>query len=213
MNEPMDRTLLTDASVSLTDVTTGESYVLSPDNDGYFYNEISGIPGHTYRLVIKRDGKVYQAETTMYPPAEFVSLDFNWIKMPYDYVAVLQARFEDSSDEDDYYWIKVYRNGEIYRWSEMSDSGDVDGVLTYVTMTSRKDTDKEDDDEVLFDGDIVTVSVSGISREMNDYLEALGNDSNGPAMFTGDKCLGYFLASSPVSKTIVFHPDEITEYK
>jgi hypothetical protein len=48
---------------------------------------------------------------------------------------------------------------------------------------------------------------------MHDYLEALQNDSNGPAMFSGDKCLGYFVATSPVSASIVFRPDEIPEYK
>ncbi len=213
MDEPMDRTLLTDASVVLSDITTGEEFVLATDSDGSFYNDIPGISGHDYRLRIERNGKIYEAETTMFPPTEFVSLDFNWIKMPYDYVAVLQTRFLDCSDGDDYFWIKIYRNGKIYKWSELSDSGSVNGQLTFVTMTSRKDTDEEDDDEVLYDGDVVTVSVSGISREMNGYLEAIGNDSNGPAMFTGDKCLGYFLATSPVSKTIVFHPDEIPEYK
>ena len=31
----------------------------------------------------------------------------------------------------------------------MSDKGDMDGVLIAVTMTSRKDTDAEDDESVL----------------------------------------------------------------
>ena len=80
-------------------------------------------------------------------------------------------------------------------------------------MTSRKDTDEEGDDEVLFDGDVMTFTVTQISKEMHDYLEALQNDSNGPAMFSGPRVLGYFLASSPVSRSITFHPDLIPEYK
>lgn len=89
----------------------------------------------------------------------------------------------------------------------------MDGVSTFITMTTRRDTDEEDDDTVLFDGDVITVTVSPISLGMHDYLEALQNGSNGPAMFRGDKCLGYFMATSPVSDSIVFHPDEIPEYK
>ena len=80
----------------------------------------------------------------------------------------------------------------------MSDKGDVAGVLTAVTMTSRNDTDAEDDESVLYDGDVISVSISTVSRVMYDYLEALQNDISGPAIFTGDKCLGYFMATSPV---------------
>lgn len=150
----------------------------------------------------------------MYPPTEIESLEFNWIKMPYDYVAVFQGRFYDNRDiEGESYWIRLYRNGEIYQWGEMDDRSAVDGISTFFTMTTRQDTDEEEDDTVLFDGDVITCTVSPISRAMHDYLEALQNDSNGPAMFSGDKCLGYFMATSPVSDSIVFHPDELPEYK
>uniref|UniRef100_UPI0025B67046 hypothetical protein n=1 Tax=uncultured Duncaniella sp. TaxID=2768039 RepID=UPI0025B67046 len=87
------------------------------------------------------------------------------------------------------------------------------GINTFLTLTTRRDTDEEDDDTVLFDGDIITCTIAPISREMHNYLEALQNDSNGPAMFSGDKCLGYFMATSPVSESIAFHPDEIPEFK
>ncbi|MBD5291516.1 MAG: hypothetical protein HDS24_05545, partial [Bacteroides sp.] len=65
----------------------------------------------------------------------------------------------------------------------------------------------------LLDGDEVTALVIPISREMVDYLTALEQDSNGPAMWQGNFCLGYFLASTIASKTIIFHPNELTEYK
>lgn len=214
MDEPMDRTHLTDAVVTLTDLTDGDVYTLRTDAEGFFVDPTPGIVGHDYRLVVERAGCRYEAEATMYPPAEIESLEFNWIKMPYDYVAVLQGRFYDNKDlEGESYWIKLYRNGEIYQWGEMDDRSAVDGITTFTTMTTRKDTDQEDDKTVLFDGDVLTCTVLPISRAMHDYLEALQNDSNGPAMFSGDKCLGYFIATSPVSESIVFHPDEIPEYK
>ena len=109
--------------------------------------------------------------------------------------------------------MKLYRNGEIYSWQEQDDRTAYEGVNTFFTMTSRKDTDEEDDDEVLFDGDVMTVTVTPISRSMHDYLEALQNDSNGPALFSGRRVLGYFLASTPVSRSVTFRPDEIPEYK
>ncbi len=214
MDEPMDTTRLTDATVTLRDVTSGTEYTLTPDTEGFFRDPTPGIAGHDYSLTVARNGDTFEATTRMYPPTEIVSLEFNWINMPYDQVAVLQAQYLDDPEAlQDCYWIKLYRNGEIYSWQEQDDRGATDGVATFFTMTSRRDTDEEEDDEVLYDGDIMTFSVTQISKEMHDYLEALQNDSNGPAMFTGPRVLGYFLASSPVSRSIVFHPDEIPEYK
>lgn len=214
MDEPMNRTRLTDAVVTLTDLTDGTVYNLRADEDGFFVDPTPGIVGHDYHLVVERDGCRYEADATMYPPTEIESLEFNWIKMPYDYVAVLEGRFFDNKTLiGESYWVKIYRNGEIYQWGEMDDRSAVDNICTFVAMTTRKDTDEEEDDTVLYDGDVITCTVLPISRSMHDYLEALQNDSNGPAMFGGDKCLGYFMATSPVSDSVVFHPDELPEYK
>ncbi len=214
MDHPMDRTRLTDASVALIDLSSEIEYTLKADADGYFTDSTPGIPGHDYRLIVEKDGFTYEAESHMYPPTEILSLEFNWINMPYDQVAVLQAQYTDNPNESqDCYWIKLYRNGEIYSWQEQDDRGAIDGVATFFTMTSRRDTDEEEDDEVLFDGDEMTFTVAQITKEMHDYLEAFKNGRNGPAMFSGSRVLGYFLASSPVSKSIIFHPDEIPEYK
>ena len=214
MDEPMDRTHLTDASVIIADLTDGAEYILTPDSDGFYTDPTPGIPGHRYRLTVKREGNEYASETTMYAATEIVSAEFNWISMPYDKVAVFQARYTDNpADTGDCYWVKLYRNGEIYSWQEQDDRTAADGVNTFFTMTSRKDTEKEEDDEILFDGDVMTVTVTPISREMHDYLEALQNDSNGPFLFSGPRVLGYFLASTPVSRSVTFHPDQIPEYK
>lgn len=214
MDEPMDLTRRTDATVIITDLTTGEARELQPDSDGYFADATPGIVGHDYRLSVCRGGDTFESETAMYPPAQIIALQFNWIKMPYDHVAVLQGLFlDDTATQDDCYWIKVYRNGEIYLWNQIDDRGAVDGVAIFMAMTSRRDVSAEDDASVLRDGDVVTMTLSPISRTMHGYLEALQNDSSGPALFTGGRCLGYFMATSPTSASITFHPDDIPVYE
>lgn len=214
MDEPMDRTRLTDASVMITDLTDGLEYALTADADGFFTNPTPGIPGHRYKLTVERDGNTYSMETTMYHATEIVDAEFKWISMPYDKVAIFQVRYLDNpSGTGDCFWVKLFRNGEVYSWQEQDDRTASDGVNTFFTMTSRKDTDEEDDDEVLFDGDVMTVTITPISREIHNYLEALQNDSNGPYLFSGPRVLGYFVASDPVSKSVTFHPDQIPEYK
>ncbi|MDE6427955.1 MAG: DUF4249 domain-containing protein [Muribaculaceae bacterium] len=210
MDEPMDRTRLTDAIVTLTDLTYGSEVTLTLDDDGCFISAEGGIAGHEYRLSIDRQGELFQSETRMLAPTEIIGLQFFWINMPYDQVAVLQGQFTDNpAVDDECYWVKIYRNGEIYQWQEIDDRGAFEGVGTFTAMTSRRDTDAEDDSTVLYDGDIMTVEVYPITRLMHNYLEAIGNDSNGPALFTGNRVLGYFLASSPASASITFHPAEL----
>ncbi|MBD5250828.1 MAG: DUF4249 family protein [Barnesiella sp.] len=213
MDELMDLSRLTDATVSVEDLNDGNVEILSVDSEGYYSTSTGGAVGHNYRLKVERSGSKYQAVATMYGPVDILSVEFNWIKMPYDHVAVLQCKFTDDVDtEGDCYWVKIYRNGEIYRWIQTDDRSKVDGLCSVTFMTTRKDTGEEDDDDVLYDGDVVTCSVSRISRLMYEYLEALGNNSNGPAMYEGDQCLGYFMATSTVEKSIEFKPDEIPFY-
>ncbi len=211
MDEPMRRERLRDASVVITDLTSGQEFELAPDSDGQYVSDMKGEEGHEYRLVVERNGERYSSECLMRPATEITGMEFNWIKMPYDYVAVLQVSFTDpAASHDDYYWLRVYRNGEAYQWVAINDLLSAGGIINEVLMTSRMDLDEEDDADKLEDGDVVTATVVPVSRAMHDYLEALSvGNSNGPRMFEGSFCLGYFLAA-PISRDeIVFRPDEI----
>ncbi len=210
MDEPLDRTHLTDATVTLEDLSEGIIFYPVADGDGIYRDATPGVPGHEYRLTVEREGCRYVAKTVMYPPTEIVGLSFSWIRMPYDHVAVLRCDFLDNpSTSLDCYWVKIFRNGKIYRWMEVDDRSAKEGVKSVAMMTTRMDTDEEDEEDLLLAGDEVTVTVSQITPDMHEYLETLQNDSNGTAMFTGDFCLGYFTATSPVSSTIIFDPAEI----
>ena len=88
-------------------------------------------------------------------------------------------------------------------------SGAIDGILNQTTFTTRQNPDDEDDKDNLKDGDELTVTVSPVSLEMYDYLVGISSDSNGPAMFDGDFCLGYFLAAETAQSTIVFNSKDI----
>lgn len=206
MNEPMSNIRLTDAIVTLTDLTDGETIALEPDGDDYFVNPTPGIIGHTYRLNVERNGKQYSAETQMFGQTEIVDVSFAWISMPYDEVAVIQAQYIDGPTPGECYWVRVYRNGEILSWNETDDRIASNGICSYVNMISRKNPDPDDND-ALKPGDVVTVNICRISRNMYDYLETIANDSNGTKLFSGPDVLGYFLATSPAQTSITYDPD------
>lgn len=212
MDEPMDLTPITDATVILTDLTENCSEVLTLNGQGDYLSCRAGITDHLYELNVKRGNESYTACCRMSAPVEISNIAFNWIKMPYDHVAVLQVTFTDCSPSTGYYWVRLYRNGEAYMWNLITDLYAADGIINDVFMTSRRDLDEEDEATALRNGDVIRATVTPVSREMYDYLEAVSSDSNGPLLFSGSFCLGYFLAS-PVSETsIVFHPDQIPDY-
>lgn len=210
MDEPMQRGRLTDATVSITDLTSGEDFMLSTDSEGMYVADLKGEEGHDYRLTVERDGVVYTADSRMLPGVEITGMALSWIKMPYDEVAVLQVSFtDDPSTTDDCYWMRLYRNGEAYKWAELTDIFATDGRIDKVTMTTRRDLEEEDEADRLEEGDVVTATVVPVSRPFYNYLEALAvGNSNGPRMFEGGFCLGYFLAAPVATHEIVFHPDD-----
>lgn len=208
MDEPMDLTTVRDASVVIYDLDDGVGYPLSINGEGTYVSSLRGETGHTYRLSVEMEGKSYSSECTMLEPVEIVGMEFEWIKMPYDDVAALQVSFTDRPETvGDCYWLRLYRNGKAYKWTEIIDLLANDGIIDEVMQTTRRDLDEEDEKDILEDGDEVTAVVTPVSREMYDYLEALGiGNSNGPQMFKGNFCLGYFLAAPIASCSITF-PD------
>lgn len=210
-DEPFNDNTVTDATVTIVDRTAGDIYSLMPDEKGEFtYPGLCGESGHEYMLTVSIGENTYISTSRMQPPTEIVSAEFNWIKMPYDDVAVLKVQFTEVGDKFTRYWLRVYRNGEPYEWQVIESRNAVDGLVSGMMMTSRKDIDEEDEDALLRDGDIVDIEIFPISKEMGDYLNSLNNgDYNGNQMFTGAYCLGYFLVA-PISKTrLIYRPDRI----
>lgn len=214
MDEPMNLTPLTDARVTLTDLTSGAERLLPLRTDGSFGDDIAGDTGHAYRIDVEFGGKTYSSTDVMRAPTEIVGLEFRWINMAVERMAVLQVSFTGSpAGDDNCYWVRLLRNGEPYKWMVMDSRHATGGVIHSVMMTSPEKEEDADEKNILRDGDIVSALVLPVSRDMLDYLMALEEDSNGPRMWTGDFCLGYFLAAPVAEASIVYRPSEITEFK
>lgn len=217
MGEPMNEAAFTDATVMLLDITSGDEFELLQDADGTFRNPITGISGHVYRLIVSLGGdyqQTFESESCMLPATEILHSQFHWIEMPGDDMAALQLLIADNPLTVDYYWVRLYRNGEPYMWNAITDRPASNGVLEEVLTTTHRDPEQEDEKQLLVDGDIITATVTPINRRMFDYLTALMNGSNGQQQFYGinssnDCCLGYFLPSPVASATIIYKPDDI----
>lgn len=209
MNEAITDSRFTDAEVILTDLSSGDNYNLIADNEGLFRKDIAGIVGHEYRLNVKINENNYSSVSTMLASTEISDLRFYWIKMPGDDMAALRILFSDNPLTSDYYWIRIYRNGQAYTWSVITDRAAIDGKLEETITTTHRDESQEDEKQIIRDGDEVRAIVTPISRSMFDYLTAIMNSSNGENQFEGGRCLGYFLASPAAMSSVIYHPEDI----
>lgn len=209
MDETMNSNRITDANVSILDVNSGVEYDLHVNTEGIFHSSEAGIPGHDYQIIVKIGEETYTSTTRMLSPTEITDASFYWIKMPGDDMAALQVMFTDNVNTEDYYWIRIYRNGEMYSWSVINDHVASEGIVKEVITTTHKDPAQENENQIINSGDEIKVTVTPLNRKLFDYLNAIAGQSNGEPQFEGPVCLGYFIAS-PVSVSIIkYVPDEI----
>jgi putative lipoprotein len=208
MDEPMDTRRLTDAAVTITDLSDGTVTTLAPDATGTYVGTDCGVTGHDYRLTVEREGAVYTSDCRMQVPVEIADAFFQWIKMPYDEVAVFTIRLVDNPLTDDAYWVRIFRNGEVYKWAVFEDRFALDGVVEASMMTARKNPPDPDDEDILNDGDVLTITAVRIPAHIYTYLEQLSAHTiAGPTAISGTPpALGYFLASPVTSLTLTYSP-------
>ena len=81
MDQPMDRTRLTDAVVTVEDLTAGDMLPLVPDEDGLYVSQFAGVTGHEYRLNVRRGDKTYASECVMPEKVVIENMEFGWIRI------------------------------------------------------------------------------------------------------------------------------------
>ncbi len=186
MDEPMDTVAQTDYIASLTE-----------------------LPDDNYRLDIDFRGQHFYSECQMQSDAEILDVKFQWTKMPYDHVAVMTLFLRDNpAKSDEAWWVRIWRNGEIYKWLCFNDKYAIDGVVEASVMTTRQNPEPDDKD-TLTDGDNLLITVTTVPPHVLTYLNNLAAHTiDGPTTFLDDRCLGYFLASTPTDTTLIYHPGD-----
>lgn len=163
--------------------------------------------GMEYRLIVEADGQKYEAESTLYPPVEVDSLAFEF--QPdmrfFEGGYRLLLYFSDPPDEENFYRIKVSKNGELLSSTDdlivFDDSG-LDGRAIQVRLRRQ-----------LFDiGDTAKVQLMAIDEKAFIYFTTFREMANtnpgspapaNPVSNFSNGALGYFSAWSLTEKEIV----------
>lgn len=106
---------VTDAQLSVTD-SHGNVINFVPDSQGVYRTTENGIPGEIYKLQLNKGNNKLTADSTMPFGIELTDFDFVLEQQANDnYNSKLILYFDDSEQQTDYYFVKLY-----YRYSSSS---------------------------------------------------------------------------------------------
>jgi hypothetical protein len=193
---------VSDAQITVTDVTAGKSYAFTYKNGAYNYDAGSsaiGVVGHTYKLSINWKGEQFEATDDLKRNTKIDSLTSEFKKADGEdkegYYVKLYVH--DVPGAVDYYWIRTYRNSTLnYHVGELlsadgsfGDDGLTDG---YAFIPPFRDgvTSGEKPYEK---GDVVKVLIRSLSKGSHDFIEQV------QAQLTNDGLFGKVMHNVPAN--------------
>lgn len=195
---------------------------------GYYRSDLQGVPRQTYRLSVVFEGKHYEATSYMYPPAPFISTEFLWQPIMQERLLAYEMWSVDPEpDVRNYFWYRMDRIShhthfkdkpvtDAYRWNVFDDRGCPPGVIYHDIMCMSEqmaeDDEQEDWNDILYEGDTITLRLMTIDQPTYDYFHSLmmgqRSGANPLGNISGDACLGYFTAAYIThADTVVFRYD------
>lgn len=212
----------------------GEEHRLAYDpKDGCYRSSLTGVEGHNYRMTVDFEGIRYEATSTMPAPTAILSSKFYWFTILDERLLVYELWATDPDPEQrNYFQYRVDRHssnphvtpkmqGRAYRWNVFDDRGNPPGRIyrdIHCMMEQTALDDKEEDwEQILYDGDTITLKLQTIDHTAYEYFRTLisgqGEGANPVSNITGG-CLGYFMASSIThADTLILHLDDVKEYE
>ena len=187
---------------------TGETIEIIETAPGtYEKNHLPLQPGNVYKLRVEAEGEVYNAESFLNEQVEIDSLSYTYYNGNnfFDGGYRLRLYFADPAEEDNYYRIKVFKNGTLENAVNdliVFDDSALDGKIIEVTLRGQSFTA----------GDKADVQLISLDKNAYEYLSTLRDLANtnpgspapaNPISNFSNGALGYFSAWSHDSKDIL----------
>ena len=189
----------------------GSSETLPYVGDGIYKCMVFGTPGVEYRIDIDIDGHHFSSTSTMQEMPEINEFHFIWQKIAQQRYLMAELLFQDIPNEDNWYFVHLYRNNTGFRWGVKRDDRDPDGELQQLFSFAKEGSDDED---MLREGDRLHLELRAIDQRTYDYfysMQIMDNTGTNPIRnFTGG-CLGYFSAYSEVTYDCTYHVADVEE--
>ena len=213
-NAMEDNSSESDISQAKVTITTdaGESYTIPYSTNGFYrLSSLKGVAGTEYKLDVVFDGHHFSSTSIMQRAPQLNDFRFVWMKAASERILFGDLRLKDIPNENNWYFLHIYRNGIGYRWAVMKDDQNPNKELQQLFSFFREGSK---DSDVLNEGDLLRIEIRAIDQRAYDYLYSmqLMNDTgtNPIANFTGG-CLGYFSAYHQITYTCRYHEADAVE--
>ncbi len=209
-----DSHIVSGATIVITCQSDGSQDTLKYVGKGNYTANMIGVAGLDYQIDIVLDDHHFMSTSTMQQSPVVNSVRFVWKKMLSERMLFIDLHLQDIPDENNYYFMHVYRNNVGYRWAVMKDDKNRNGDLQQLFQCCTQREMDDGDSDALKEGDRIRIEVRAIDRRSYDYLysmQVMDNAGTNPiANFTGG-CLGYFSAYHYININQQFHVADIEE--
>lgn len=177
-----ESTNVTGAEVTVTNNATGEVFLFTDQNNGtYTTSTFEPQLEATYTLEILYDGERYVAEDTMNPVPDITDIYQDTEDGFDDETIELHIVFNDFEEEGDNYLFKFERPQDLLPTLETGDDEFING--NEVDWWYEIDDDEDEEIKPLLPGDVVNISMHGISRPYFNYIDIVIDQMGGVGIF------------------------------
>lgn len=177
-----ESTNVTGAEVTVTNNDTGEVFLFTDQNNGtYTTSTFEPQLEATYTLEILYDGERYIAEDTMNPVPDITDIYQDTEDGFDDETIELHIVFTDFEEEGDNYLFKFDRPQDLLPTLETGDDEFING--NEVDWWYEIDDDEDEEIQPLLPGDVVNISMHGISRSYFNYIDIVIDQMGGVGIF------------------------------
>jgi len=203
---------VTGTKVTISDDKGGKWDIPYTRNGFHRMLSLKGVPGTIYNIDVEKDGKHYTSTSTMQKEPKMNSFRFVWMKVGSERICFGDLKIQDIPNEDNWYYIHIYRNGIGHRWAVMRDDQNPNKELQQ--LFSFFHDGKTQEKNQLNDGDELKILIRAIDQRSYDYLysmQLMENTGTNPVQnFTGG-CLGYFTAYNQITVYRTFYKEDVEE--
>ncbi|TXE12971.1 DUF4249 domain-containing protein [Seonamhaeicola algicola] len=163
---------VTNATVTVTNENTGNVYNFVNENNGnYTINNFQPIIGNTYSLEIIYNNEIYTATEKMISVSPIKRVEQSLEGGFDDDVLDVSIFWDDPVDEENYYLLVFYEQGDIVATFEDFPDEFVNG--NELDEFFEKERDDDDEFEEFNPGDVVEISLYGVSKQFDYYASLL----------------------------------------
>ena len=189
-----------DNAVVVVTGSDGSSKTLTYSKNGIYKSSAVGVPGVEYTIDIQFDGHHFTSSSIMQKMPKMNNFRFIRKKIVTENYQMGELLLQDIPNEENWYFMHIYRNHLGYRWAVKRDDTNPNGELQQLFTFAREGR--------------LHIEIRAIDKKSYDYfysMQIMDNTGTNPIPnFTGG-CLGYFSAYSQITYDCEFHEADVED--